>query len=97
MFVSSTNLAGMVVCKYQCQYGPNDLTNVVKNITPNHNATSKKIGVNGKVISSRTNHKGTQNSRDKWDGSIKRGYRLIEFAIKTLYLFKHVSKSCFIQ
>jgi hypothetical protein len=69
----------------------------VKNITPNHNATSKKIGVNGKVISSRTNHKGTQNSRDKWDGSIKKGYRLIEFAIKTLYLFKHVSKSCFIQ
>jgi len=26
------------VPRYQCQYGPNDLINVVKDITQNHNA-----------------------------------------------------------
>jgi hypothetical protein len=60
---------------YQCQYGPNDLTNVVKDITQNHNVTSKKLDINGKVIPSRTGHKGTQDSRKKWGGFIKRGCR----------------------
>jgi hypothetical protein len=43
MFVSSTNLVGMVVCRYQCQYGPNNLTNVEKHITQIHNAALKKL------------------------------------------------------
>jgi hypothetical protein len=49
----------MVVCKYQCQYGPNDLTNVVKTITQNHNVTPKKLDINGKIIMSKISHKGT--------------------------------------
>ncbi len=56
----------------------------------------KKIGVNGKVIPLGTSHKVTQDSRDKWDGSIKRGCGG-EFTIKTLYLFKHILKLYFIQ
>jgi len=49
----------LVVCKYQCQYDPNDLTNVVKDITQNHNATPKKLDINGKIIPLRTCHKST--------------------------------------
>jgi hypothetical protein len=45
----------------------------VKDITKNHNATLKKLDTNGKVIPSGTVHKGTQDSRKKWGGSIKRG------------------------
>jgi hypothetical protein len=38
----------------------------------------------------------TRDSKKKWGGSIKRTCRA-EFTIKTLYLFKHVSKLFFIQ
>jgi hypothetical protein len=37
----------MVVHRYQCQYGPNELTNVVKYIKQNHNAPPKKLDING--------------------------------------------------
>jgi hypothetical protein len=37
----------------------NDLTNVVKDITQNHNATLKELDINGKVIPLRIGHKGT--------------------------------------
>jgi len=70
----------------------------MENITQNHNVTPKKldININGKVIPLGIGHKGTQDSRKKWDGFIKRGCKT-KFTIKTLYLFKHVSKLCFIQ
>jgi hypothetical protein len=45
----------------------------VKDITQNHNVTLKKLNINGKVIPSRIGHKGTQNFKKKWGGSIKRG------------------------
>jgi hypothetical protein len=45
----------------------------VKDIKQNHNATPKKLNINGKVIPSGTRHKGTQDSKKKWGGSIKRG------------------------
>jgi hypothetical protein len=59
MFISSTKLVGWLFCRYQCQYGPNDLTNVVKDITQNHNATLKEFDINGEVIPLRIGHKGT--------------------------------------
>jgi hypothetical protein len=40
----------MVVHRYQCQYGSNELTNVVKNIKQNPNAPPKKLDINRKVI-----------------------------------------------
>jgi hypothetical protein len=43
----------------------------VKDVTQNHNATLKKLDINGKVIPSRMGHKGTQDSKKKWGGSIK--------------------------
>jgi hypothetical protein len=43
----------MVVHRYQCQYGPNELTTVVKDIKQNHNAPPKKLDINGKVIHQR--------------------------------------------
>jgi hypothetical protein len=46
----------------------------VKDITQNHNATSKKLDINGKVIPFGTCHKGKRDSRKKWGGSIKRRY-----------------------
>jgi len=46
----------------------------VKDITKNHNAILKILDINGKVIPSGTGHKGTQNSRKKWGGFIKRGF-----------------------
>jgi len=46
----------------------------VKDITKNHNAILKKLDINGKVIPSGTSHKGTQNSRKKWGGFIKRRF-----------------------
>jgi hypothetical protein len=33
MFINNIKLVGMVIRRYQCQYGPNDFTNVVKDIT----------------------------------------------------------------
>jgi hypothetical protein len=54
------------------------------------------LDINGKIIPWGISHKGTQDFKKKWDGSIKRGCR-VEFTIKTLYLLKHVSKLCFIQ
>ncbi len=54
------------------------------------------MDINGKVIQLGIGHKGTQNSKEKWGGSIKRGCK-VEFTIKTLYLFKHVLELCFIQ
>jgi hypothetical protein len=50
MFICSTKLVDMVIHMYECWYGPNDLTNVVKDITHCHNATPKKLNINGRVI-----------------------------------------------
>jgi hypothetical protein len=69
----------------------------VKDIAQNHNPTPKKLDINGKVIPSRTCHKGTQDSKKKWGGFIKTKGCRVEFTINTLYLFKHVLKLCFIQ
>jgi hypothetical protein len=68
----------------------------VKDITQNHNVAPKTLDINGKVIPSGIGHKGTQDSRKKWGGFIKRGCKA-EFTIKTLYLLKHVLQLCFIQ
>jgi hypothetical protein len=65
-------------------------------VTQNHNVVPKKLNINGKVIPLETGHKGAQDSWKKWVGSIKRECRA-KFTIKTLYLFKHASKLCFIQ
>jgi hypothetical protein len=43
----------MVVHRYQCQYGPNEVTNVVKDIKQNHNAPPKTLNMNGNVIHQR--------------------------------------------
>jgi hypothetical protein len=51
-------ISWLVVCN-QCQYGPNDFTNVVKDITQNYNATPKKLDINRKVIPLGIGHKGT--------------------------------------
>jgi hypothetical protein len=80
----------MVVCRYQCQYDPNEMTNVVKDIKQNRNAPPKTLDINGNVIHQRLA------TRVQWGGSIKKRCK-VEFTIKTLYLFKHVSKLCFIQ
>ncbi len=93
MFIGSIKLVDMVIRRYQCQYGPNDFTNVVNEITQNHNATPN---INGKIIPSMTGHKDTQDSKNKWGGSIKKGCR-VEFIIKKLYLLKHALELCFIQ
>ncbi len=50
MFIGSIQLVDMAIRRYQCQYGPHDFTNVVTDITQNHNATPKKLDINGKVI-----------------------------------------------
>jgi hypothetical protein len=42
MPISSIKLVHMIVYRYQCQYGPNDLTTIVKDITQNHNVCPKK-------------------------------------------------------
>jgi len=82
---------------YRCQYGPNDFTNVVKDITQNHNAIPKKLDINGEVIPLVTCHKGyTRFQEEMGVVQYKKGRR-VEFTIKTLCLFKHVSKLCFIQ
>jgi hypothetical protein len=60
------------------------------------NVAPKKLEINGKVFPSKIGHKGTRNFRKKWGGFIKRRCR-VEFTIKTLQLFKHVSKLCFVQ
>ncbi len=75
MFISNKKNCRLVVCRYQSQYGPNDLPNLVKDITQNHNATPKELDINGKVIPLRIGHKGTQDSKKKWSGSIKKGCR----------------------
>ncbi len=96
MYVQKQHKIGWLVVCSQCQYGPNDLTNVVKDITKNQNAAPKKLDINGKVIPSGIGHNGTQDSMKKWGGSIKRWCR-VKFTIKTLYLLKHVLELCFIQ
>jgi hypothetical protein len=65
MPIGSIKLVYMVVYKYQCQYGPNDLTNVAKYVTQNHIVTLKKLDINGKGIPSNTSHKETWNSSKK--------------------------------
>jgi hypothetical protein len=53
MYVHREHKIGwLVVCRYQCKYGLNDLINVVKGITQNHNVALKKLDVNEKVIPS---------------------------------------------
>lgn len=91
MPISSIKLVHMIVYRYQCQYGPNDLTIVVKYITQNHNVCPKKLDINGKVISSNICHKDIWDSKRKWGSSIKK-WSKAEFTIKTLYLFKHVNQ-----
>jgi hypothetical protein len=48
MYVHKLHKIGwLVVCRYPFQYGPNDFTNVVKDITQNHNVTpQRKLEVN---------------------------------------------------
>jgi hypothetical protein len=67
----------------------------VKDITQNPNVAPKQLDINGKVIPSRVGHKGTQDSRKKWSGYIKRCK--VEFSVKTLCSLKHVLELCFIQ
>jgi hypothetical protein len=43
MPISSTKLVHMAIHKYQLQYGPNNLTNFVKDITKNINVCPKKL------------------------------------------------------
>jgi hypothetical protein len=76
MPISSTKLVHMAIHRYQFQCGPNDLTNFVKDIRKNINVSPKKLDINGKVIPSRICHKGTQNSKEKCYGSIKKGCRV---------------------
>jgi len=45
----------------------------VKDITQNHNVTLKTLDISGKVIPSGTCHRGTQDFKKKWGGSIKKG------------------------
>jgi hypothetical protein len=68
----------------------------VKDIIETHNAAPKNLDINGKVIPFGTSHKGTQDFKKKWGGFIKKECR-VDITIKTLYLFKHVLKLCFIQ
>jgi hypothetical protein len=63
MFIGSTKLVDVVVHRFKCQYGSNDLTNVVMDITQNHNVAFKKLDINGKVIPLETSHEGTQLSK----------------------------------
>jgi hypothetical protein len=44
----------------------------LKDITQNHNVAPKQLDINGKVIPSGIDHKGTQDSRKKWGGFIKK-------------------------
>ncbi len=76
MPIGNTKLVHMAIHRYQFQYGPNDLTNVVKDITKNIHVGPKKLNVNGKVIPSRICHKGTQNFEEKCCGSIKKGCKV---------------------
>lgn len=71
MIIGSIKLVHMVVHKYQRQYGPINLTNVIKDIIQNHNTIPKKLDIGGKIIPSKIAHKGTQDSRKKWGGFIK--------------------------
>ncbi len=91
MPISSIKLVHTIVYRYQCQYGPNDLTNVVKDNTKSQ-CVSKKLDINGKVILSNIGHKNTWESTRKWGGSINKGWKA-EFTIKTLYLLKHVDQN----
>jgi len=59
MIIGSIKLVHMVVHKYQHQYGPTNLTNVIKDITQNHNAIPKKLDIDGKIIPSKIGHKST--------------------------------------
>jgi len=63
MFINNKKIGWLVVCGYQCQYGPNFLLNLMKDITQNHNVAPKKLDINGKVIPLRIGHKGTQDSK----------------------------------
>jgi hypothetical protein len=60
MFIGSTKLVDVVAHRFECQYGSNDLTNVVKDITQNHNVALKKLDINGNVIPLGISHEGTQ-------------------------------------
>jgi hypothetical protein len=97
MYVQKQHKIGWLVVCSQCQYGPNDLTNVVKDITQNHNVFPKTLDISGKVIPLRTCHRGTQDFRKKWGGSIKKKMYRTKFTIKTLYLLKYLLELCFIQ
>ncbi len=71
MIIGNIKLVHMVVHKYQRQYGPTNLPNVIKDITQNHNAIPKKMDINRKIIPSKIGHRGTRDSRKKWGGFIK--------------------------
>jgi hypothetical protein len=96
MFIGSIQLVDMAICRYQCQFGPHDFTDVVKDITLNHNKTPKKLDINGKIVPLVIGHKDRQYSMKKWGASIKKR-SITKYTIETLYLFKHASKLCFIQ
>jgi hypothetical protein len=49
MPINSIKLVHMIIYRCQCRYGPNDLTNVVKDIT-NHNVCPKKLDIDGHQI-----------------------------------------------
>ncbi len=57
---------------------------------------SKKIRHQWKNNPIKDRPQGYMRSKKKWGGFIEKGCT-VEFAIKTLYLFKHVSELCFIQ
>ncbi len=70
--MGNTKFVHTVIHKYQFQYGPNNFTNVVKDITKNINVCPKELDVNGKVIPSKICPKCSQNSKEKCFGYKKR-------------------------
>jgi len=76
MPISSTKLVHMAIHRYHSNMVIMISRIFVKDIRKNINVCPKKLDVNGKVIPSRMCHKGTQNSKEKCCGSIKKGCRV---------------------
>ncbi len=75
----------MLACKYHCQFGHEDKTKVVQNITMDLLKSNPKLNLKGKQVPNGKGHKGPKISSLKRGDLVKKGC-MCSFIVKCFYL-----------
>ena len=79
------------LCRYECQYGPKDLSGRVMEISPDMETERPRYDVKGKLVPNGCGHSGKRITSARNGGSIKRGC-VCKFQVKRLYYLRDIAE-----